>query len=94
MKFGIKIPGLAHYSERESIQINVILVEDVPKILERYNLREPFEKKELDCRVCGSVLTYSNCGIMYERDGELRIGCEEWWCTAKIEREARRLYKQ
>jgi hypothetical protein len=65
----------------EKLNIPAIHDDDLKKLLLKFNLLDCFEKGQLTCLFCESIVTYENLYGIQFKDNSLRLICDSTECN-------------
>ena len=68
----------------DEINIPAVHDDDLKKILSKYNLLEKFESGEVNCYICGTVMTWDNIYGIKLMDNSPKLICDSIECTEKL----------
>ncbi len=70
--------------EREEKIIRTIYHEETNRFFKSIGLSEKLEKGELQCNVCGEIITVTNFRAVTRKEGDLLFCCDKELCMQKF----------
>lgn len=65
-------------------ELDFLHEEDLLPILDKLDMKEQFLRGEINCAMCGTVLTTENLGSLYKDAEQIKMVCDKKECLEKI----------
>ncbi len=65
-------------------ELDFLHEDDLFPILDKLGMKEQFLQGEINCVMCGAVLTTENLGSLYKEGEQVKMVCDKKECLEKI----------